>query len=521
MAWYDKFLESLYERKVEQTDFTAIYKRMDVDQFFNSLNNLWHPGELIQKIGGREKLDILYKDDAIYSAIDKRIAALLDTRMVINGDNPKLVQFFTEQLEPFERQLKQDFWWTTFHGYGVEQIIYDESGDGTVLGFQREEAWRFEPQRDLVHIKLVHTSNQDFQNQILPYGKWVLTTNNGTSYNPLGDCMAERLITPWIFKCNGWDLWMDFAKRFANGFMHAQIEDTDKAEAVRSALEKSGKSAILVTDKNSTMTMIQPSRDSSLYDLLDSRTSARITRVILGETLTTTIGSVGSYGAAEIHNEVRLEKTRNDIELIKQAFNEVIRQIGDVNGFDPSQLPWVDFIFDPGLNAELAARDAALVATGVKFTKKYFVNKYGLAEDEFDLAPEPAASSWGGFSQEKKRTFLSKDQVGKFLGISEKSDHKCPVHLAPNVTRKSNKQQDEKEEVVEFLNRSAEPPLNVDDLLAAISNSESQAELEKNLTMLFDTRNNGFVDSMTEALYYSAGKGALLGNPERIPNEEE
>src|SRR5690606_11118824 len=137
----------------------------------------------------------------IFAALDKRVAALLDTKLTLAGGDPALNKWFTDQLLPFERQLKQDFFWTAFNGYGVEQIIYDEDGSGRLAGFQREEFWRFLPLKDLIHVKCVHSNDPEYRDQVMPYGKFVLTTNNGTSYNPMGDSIAERLITPWIFKC--------------------------------------------------------------------------------------------------------------------------------------------------------------------------------------------------------------------------------------------------------------------------------------------------------------------------------
>ena len=98
--------------------------------------------------------------------------------------------------------------------------------------------------------------------------------------------MFERLIMPWIFKCNGWDLWIDFAKRFANGFMHGKVEDAGQITEFRKVLEKAAKSSTVVTDKNTELSLIQASRDSSIYDMLDSKTVAKIQKVILGETLT-------------------------------------------------------------------------------------------------------------------------------------------------------------------------------------------------------------------------------------------
>lgn len=520
MNIFDKFLD-LFKREVPETEMESIFSRLDVDQFFNGLSNLWHPSELLRKIGGHSKLHNLYKDAEIYAAVDKRVAALLDTRLVLEGGSPELIKFFEANLLPFERQLKQDFWWAVPYGYAVEQIIYNPDMSGNVIGFQKEDFYRFEPQQDLIHVKLIDTTNSAYRNKIMPYGKWVLTTNNGSFSNPLGDPMFERLIQPWIFRCNGWDLWMDFAKRFANGFMHAKIEDTAKATEMRSALEKAGKSSIIVTDKSTDVSMISASRDSSLYDLIDSKTIATMQKVILGETLSNQMNQTGSYGAASIHNDVRIEKTMSDIKLVEGAFDETIKQIAAVNKFT-GELPKAKIVYDAGINFEQAQRDQVLTGTGIKFTKEYYIKNYSLAEEDFEIAaPQP---SFGFKAEQKKKTFLKLEDVKEFMGMPEDCpDCSRPIQLDVNTTRKENRQYDEKEETVDFLIRSGTPPIETSDLMAAINMSKNSKELEENLNLLFDQRSTDFVELMTNALYYSASKGALFGNPKTVEaiDEEE
>lgn len=520
MNWLEKFTD-LFKTELpeDELEFESIFQRLDVDAFFGMLNNYWKPSELINKIGGYENLDLLYKDSEIYAAVDKRLAALLDTRLVLKGPSETTNKFFMDQIGPFEQQLKQDLWWTVAHGFGVEQIIYDPDRSCKVIGFQKEEFWRFEPQKDLIHVKLVNTNVQGMMNKILPYGKWVLTTNNGTFSNPFGESMFERLIQPWIFRCNGWDLWMDFAKRFANGFLHARIDSTDEvtAKAVRVALEKSGKSSVLVTDKGSELNLIQPSRDSSLYTTIDDKTIASIQKVILGETQTSEMQARGSSASAAVHNEVRLEKTRADIRLVEDGINQIIKQIALVCEMN-EELPKASLIYDPGLSSELAARDAVLSGVGVKFEKKYFVNNYGLKEDEFRVE-DPQPQSF--FNQKKKSLYLKPEDVKEYLSIDDTCikcapEGKRTETFAPNVRRKDSRQLNEREEAVQFLNRNGRQPIDINDLTTAILSSKDEKELDDKLLALFSYDSPDFIDDLTDTLYYTATKGALIGNPEKL-----
>lgn len=520
--------KDLFKKEVPADQMTEIFSRLDVDQFFSLMNNYWNPSELIRKIGGLENLEKLYKDSEIFAAVDKRLAALLDTKLVLEGGTPENLKFFNDQILPHERALKQYIWWAVPYGYSVIQILYNPDLSGRVDGFKTEEFYKFEPLPDLIHVRLIDTSVSHLRNQVMPYGKWVLTTNGGTYAKPEGDPMFERLIMPWIFRCNGWDLWMDFAKRFANGFMHAKIADMEKKDEVRKALEKAAKSAIIVTDKDSDLTVLQASRDSTIYESIDRKTVESIQRVVLGETLSSMMSERGSSGAASVQNLVREEKSKADVALIVSSINNIIEQIGAVNGMAPESLPKATIIYDPGINQELATRDQSLYQTGVRFTKEYYQNKYGLKDTEFDIAEETSSSGFP-FSIRRKRTspsqkstFLAPNDIKNFLGGDAVECETCrKVELAPNLTRKDNKQIEEKEDVVSYLRRNGEHPISMDDVIAAIKTSKNQKDLDLNLSALFDQRNNGFVDDLTDALYYAATKGALLGNPKTLKPEGE
>lgn len=523
-SWFEKF-EGLFKKELPkkengEEDLDLIFSRFDVDKFFQHLNNYYNPSKLIRKLGGIQNFDLLKKDTDIYASLDKRLAALLDTKLTFQGEDAELVKLFTEELSPFERQLKQDFFDTQFNGYGVEQIIYDSDGSGKIIGFQKEQFWRFEPLPDLIHVRLMDTTNDFLRGKVLDWGKWVLTTNNGTYYNPMGEPLAEKLIQPWIFKCNGWDLWIDFAKRFANGFMHAKIEDQNKKEEVRMALEKAGKSAILVTDKNADLNLIQASRDSSIYVLLNDRTIASINKAITGETLSSTMEERGSSAAANTHNDVRLEKTLADIALVESAINQIVEMACAVRGIEGRKLPKAKLIFDPSLNLELATRDSQLKSQGVVFNKKYYISNYGLKDDEFEIVENQGFPSLFK-SENKKRTFLKPEDVSNFLGYKKPCGHNHNLDLNSNLNRKINRSFNEKEELVQLMNRIEESPISTEDLIAAISVSKTSKELDENLSKLFDQRNNDFSEVLAMALYNSAAKGALLGNSKYIKKEDQ
>lgn len=513
-----ELLLSPFKKEIKKSEISAMLEKVNIDTFFDNLAHYYRPSELVRQLGGRRRFNHLLKDDDIYSCVDKRLAALQDTKLKFEGGDQFLVDFYSQQITPHEDQLKTDFWFTIYNGTGVEQIIYDPTGAKNIVGFEREQFWRFKVQPNLIEAKVEATSNSDLLGKILPWGKWVVTTYGATKENVFGEPLAEKLIQPWIFKCTGWDLWLDFAKRFSNGFLYAKVEDSDMIEEFREKLEIAGKSSILVTSKVDDVQMIQASRDSSIYSLIDDKTVAKIQRLILGETLSSSMLDRGSSGAAQVHNEVRLEKTRADIKFVEAAINQIVEQTAAVFGFS-GELPKAKLIYDPGLNADLASRDATLNSIGVKFTKKYFETNYGLMDDDFTVDH----SSGGGFPfSQKKRTFLSPEDVKGFLGPIDKTCSHGKLNLASDasVARKANRSYNEKEEIVQLLNRIDSPPLDMSELIAAINISKNSKELDENLSKLFDQKNNDFSEVLSMALYNAASRGAMLGNPKRLTKDE-
>lgn len=527
MDWINSFKDwsdRLWKKEAPSSEFESYYRRVDLESFFGNLNNLWEPNELINMIGGYRRLNKIMIDPEVYAAFDQRKAAVIDTKLIIECDNEENKAFIEEQILEHEDQLKKDFFSAVPYGYSVEQILYDPDRSCKVIGFQKEDFWRFQPMQDLIHVKVVDSPNFSYVNKLMPYGKWVLTTNDGSYNNPYGDAVIEKLIQPWLFRCTDWDLWMDFAKRFANGFMHAKIDDPAQAKEVKEELAKAAKGAILVTDKNSELNLITASRDSSMYAEIDDRVIASIQKVVLGQTMTSDMQERGSSGAASVQNDIRIEKFRSDVKLIEKGFNDTIKQIAYVCGMD-GEIPTAKLITDVGLNTEQATRDLTLSNIGLKFSKEYFISNYGFHEDDFEIVDKPQSFFKPEFS--KKNTYLSADDIKQYLGVDANcldcgqfSQTKRSLKLSPSVKRKQNKNVEQREDTVSFLKRNGEAPLNPDDLVAAIMSSKSEKELDEKLLSMFGQDNPNFTDLLTNTLYHSAAQGALFGNPDKLDPED-
>ena len=109
-----------------------------------------------------------------------------------------------------------------------------------------------------------------------------------------------------------------------------------------------------------------------------------ISKAILGQTLTTEIGSTGSYAASNTHMQVRQDIVDSDKKLVEGVINQLIQWIYEIN-FTNAEVPVFELYEPEDVDLTLAQRDKILSDTGVKFTKEYFIKNYGLEDEDFDI----------------------------------------------------------------------------------------------------------------------------------------
>ncbi|MDR2198606.1 MAG: DUF935 domain-containing protein [Deltaproteobacteria bacterium] len=128
-----------------------------------------------------------------------------------------------------------------------------------------------------------------------------------------------------------------------------------------------------------------------MYQEAEDMLVRRIEKLILGQTLTSgTDGGSGNRALGQVHNIVREDKVKSDIELVKSTVQNFVNACFFLNGFrgDP---PEVIFDDDRELAIERAKRDAILIQHGIVggFSEDYLMDNYGFRPGEFTMPVEP------------------------------------------------------------------------------------------------------------------------------------
>jgi hypothetical protein len=147
-------------------------------------------------------------------------------------------------------------------------------------------------------------------------------------------------------------------------------------QGVRSTI---GFQSVSENDKITTINASTPGE----FERLENAILRRIQKLILGQTLTSDVGSNGSYAVAAIHNEVRNDKRRADMRMVQMTGQRLVDILCEINKLQPMKFIMAD---DSGLELHRAQRDAVLVpvlaASGLQLNKEYFTDNYDYTAED-------------------------------------------------------------------------------------------------------------------------------------------
>ena len=161
------------------------------------------------------------------------------------------------------------------------------------------------------------------------------------------------------------------------------------------------------------------SSSADVFQSLIDAMNAEISKAILGQTLTTEIGSTGSYAASQTHMSVRQDIIDSDKKIVEKTINQLIKWIYELN-FPNQDIPQFEMYEIEDVDLTLAQRDKVLVDCGVKFTKKYFIKNYGFDEEDIEIADVKKPSVFKQFNENKDEKIGQDEIDGLFDLISEK-----------------------------------------------------------------------------------------------------
>ncbi len=426
----DSILKKVNSKK-SLTEEIATRKR--ALNFYSLANILPDPDIVLRKQGKDVRVyKELLCDPHVFACVQSRKSGVLSLEWEINRGLDK-----DEKAEAIENLLKQ---------LDIHKLISDIL-DATQFGFQPLEIiWKRDKSGYILPEKIVakppewfcfddnntlkFRTKENYYGEELPNKKFLLAQNNPSYNNPYGERTLSRVFWPVTFKKGGLKFWVIFTEKYGMPHLigkHPRGATKEETNTLADMLEEMVQDAIAVIPDDSSVEIQEANKSSSaaIYEQLIDKMNAEISKAILGQTLTTEIGSTGSYAASNTHFAIRQDIIDADKKLVESVINQLIRWIYEIN-FSTADIPVFEMYAPEDVDLTLAQRDKILSDTGVKFTKEYFIKNYGLEDEDFDIREDILPTATPNFSEFKEETPIVQGQkqiedLFKFLSETELS----------------------------------------------------------------------------------------------------
>lgn len=259
----------------------------------------------------------------------------------------------------------------------------------------------------------------------IPAKKFLVPRHRPTYDNPYGFAILSRCFWWVTFKKGGMKYWVKLAEKVGIPHLvgkHPRGAKREEVTALLDMLQNMVQDAVAAIPDDCSIDTLEATtkaESSDLFKALKDTANAEISKAILGQTLTTEIGDKGSYAASQTHADVRADIVDSDKTMVEEQLNTLIDWICEFNFGPGTERPRFILYAEEDVDKTLAERDEILSRTGVKFTKTHYVQGYGLAEDEFDIAapaaptpagaPVPTPATFAEFASQGARTAADQD----------------------------------------------------------------------------------------------------------------
>jgi phage gp29-like protein len=344
---------------------------------------------VLQSKGGIENLKVyreLLRDDQVASVWAQRRLALTSCETIVEpgGEDALSVQAAAE----LEAELKGLAWdditdkmlFAAFYGWGVAEILWRPNGQRVSFGgikVRDRARFRFDIDRNLY----LWTMRGGWE--LMPDRKfWTITTGADNHDEPYGLGLAHALYWPVFFKRNDVKFWLMFLEKFGMPTAIAkvpagQINDPQTVSKAVEMLRQIATDAGVVVPDTTVVELLEAARTGSAdYAGMHDAMNAAISKIVVGQTMTTDNGSSRAQG--EVHERVAQKIVEADSDLLAESFNAGPARWWTEWNFPGAMTPKVYRLTEvpEDLNSR-AERDSKIHALGFDPTEEYIEEHYG------------------------------------------------------------------------------------------------------------------------------------------------
>jgi hypothetical protein len=470
----------------------SLYSEEAVHSFSTFLTKFPDPDDMLVKAGlTRASLRVLEYDDEVAQCIDTRREALIATPWRMEPQQSRASKRIHELLEPHAEDIIRGAFDAVLYGYSVQEAVYTRTGQG--IGIESISAkpieW-FYLRADGVLMYRSMVKGEDIECDLR---KYLLTRRQPSYRQPYGESLLTRIYWTAFFKGHGRKFWAKFLERFGEPLLVGKVADQEKFVKDVAAL---GLAAGLPVQKDDTVESIAVTQ-SGEFERFENALTRSIQKMVLGQTLTSDVGSTGSFAAAKVHDQVRQDKRNADIRLVTRTMQGLVDTLCALNGWGtPPKFVMAD---GTGLERERAERDKILVESGMlKLTKDYLMDRYDFEEGDFEIVDTPETPATPLPANEP---VADEEMAARIIAMRPAKQVFTP-------------QQQAIEDGVDDLMIKVPEPINMEAMLAAVKAATDPADLAVRLSLLLDQQDPRFTELLARAQFAAQTLGYVVSEQE-------
>ena len=376
------------------------------------------PDPTLQKLGNSFRVyDDVRADAKVSACIESRKAGCLAMQWDLfgNKENAEATETIKQALLDLDMprligEILDAFLW----GFQPLEVVWKYE-NGLVLPVSvvgKPPYWfQFDNANNLRFISKDHPGGLE-----LPQYKFLLAQHHATYTNPYGEKVLSKCFWPVAFKKGGWRWWVTATEKYGTPAILGKLPrgtNTKEIAQFLDNLERLVQDAVTVIPNDSAVEILdgnsgRSSSSTSPHKELIEQCNSEIALAIVGQTLSSEVGSTGSYAAAKTHNDVREEIVASDKRMIERVIQSLVEWTFNFNW--QGQAPTFELFRESDVDKVLAERDKILHDSGLKFTKAYFMKAYGFSEDDIELDNGPAVSFAAPTKKLTSQAYMPKEQ---------------------------------------------------------------------------------------------------------------
>lgn len=354
IEYYNYYFESLSEISID-------YAKSLLNS--NDLNKLTHFYKLM-----------ITRDAHLYAQINKRQTQIASTPIKFTFKSDKHAEFYKKYFSEDNRlqTIIQNLLTAIVYGFSISDLVWDTKDNAFIPELYLIPQTSFYADKDGTYLL---QRNQKLY--IEDNDKFLIHFHTTESANITDLSILKKLI--WVFTIKSYVI-ANYAKYISLLGVPPVIvqHDTDKASEIVDAVIDLRSAGVGAFPKDAIITLLEGKGSPDIFNSFINYIDDIISQVVLGSTLTSKIGSTGSYAAAKIHNEIRLDYLKLDAVLIENSINNLIRKIHKFN-FNDTDYPQFKFDSIEYVDEKTRAETLQILANmGIKIPDQYIYDAFNI-----------------------------------------------------------------------------------------------------------------------------------------------